>query len=274
MTDIKHPAIRYHGAKFRLAPWIIEHMPTHTCYVEPFGGAAGVLLQKPRSYAEVYNDLDGELVNLFRVLRDPVLNQRLQDSCLLTPYSRDEFCFAREHINDPVERARRMVVRACKGFGSAAGIGGQSGFRIDSKREYAIASHLWARYPANLSAVCQRLQGVIIENKKDAIAVMRAHDAETTLHYIDPPYVPESRVQGNRYYNHEMTAENHEQLLAVASNDGRYGYDQRVRQRAIQRFAGRLAEGNKILSDQRRPWDESTTRMFVDQHKQQEGVNT
>lgn len=81
-------------------------------------------------------------------------------------------------------------------------------------------------------------------------------------------------MQGNRYYNHEMTAENHEQLLAVASNDGRYGDDQRVRQRAIQRFAGRLAEGNKILSDQRRPWDESTTGMFVDQHKQQEGVNT
>ena len=71
------------------------------------------------------------------------------------------------------------------------------------------------RYPANLAAVCQRLQGVIIENK-DALAVIRAHDAETTLHYIDPPYVPETRVQGNRYYNHEMTVEGHEQLLAVA----------------------------------------------------------
>jgi DNA adenine methylase len=87
---IKHPAIRYHGGKFRLASWIIERMPEHVCYVEPFGG----VLQKPRSYSEVYNDLDGEVVNLFRVLRDPAMNQRLQDACVLTPYSRDEFCAA------------------------------------------------------------------------------------------------------------------------------------------------------------------------------------
>ncbi|HDY8638730.1 TPA: DNA adenine methylase [Klebsiella pneumoniae] len=211
----RHPVIRYHGGKFRLAHWIIEQMPEHVCYVEPFGGAAGVLLQKARSYSEVYNDLDGEVVNLFRVLRDPELNQRLQDACCLTPYSRDEFCHAQQPATDPIERARRMVVRACMGFGSAAGVGGQSGFRSDSKRKYATAAHLWERYPANLAVVCQRLQGVIIENK-DALAVMRVHDAETTLHYIDPPYMPETRVQKNRYYNHEMTVEGHEQLLAVS----------------------------------------------------------
>ncbi|WP_193160488.1 DNA adenine methylase [Citrobacter youngae] len=214
---IKHRAIRYHGAKFRLAPWIISQMPEHVCYVEPFGGAAGVLLQKPRSYSEVYNDLDSEVVNLFTVLRDPTMNQRLRDACALTPYSRDEFCAAREAVTEPVERARRMVVRACMGFGSASGVGGNSGFRSDSKRKYATAAHLWERYPDNLSAVCQRLRGVIIENK-DALAVMRAHDAETTLHYIDPPYLPETRVRGNRYYNHEMTIEDHEKLLAVASS--------------------------------------------------------
>lgn len=213
--SVKHPAIRYHGGKFRLASWIIPQMPAHVCYVEPFGGAAGVLLQKPRSYAEVYNDLDGEVVNLFRVLRDAEMNQRLQDACMLTPYSRDEFCAARQATDEPIERARRMVVRASMGFGSAAGIGGNSGFRSDSKRKYATAAHLWERYPENLAAVCQRLQGVIIENK-DALAVMRAHDSEDTLHYIDPPYVPETRVKGNRYYSHEMTVEGHEQLLAVA----------------------------------------------------------
>lgn len=213
---IKHPAIRYHGSKFRLASWIISQMPDHVCYVEPFGGAAGVLLQKPRSYSEVYNDLDNEVVNLFRVLRDPELNQRLQDACVLTPYSRDEFCIAQGQTFDPVEQARRMVVRASIGFGSAAGISSDSGFRSDSKRKYATPAHLWERYPANLAAVCQRLQGVIIENK-DALAVIRAHDAPTTLHYIDPPYLPETRVAGHRYYNHEMTVEGHEQLLAVVS---------------------------------------------------------
>ncbi|MDI3415661.1 DNA adenine methylase [Pantoea sp. V106_11] len=213
--SIKHPVIRYHGGKFRLASWVIGFMPEHTCYVEPFGGAAGVLIQKKRSYAEVYNDLDGEIVNLFRVLRNSEMNQRLQDACRLTPYARDEFYAAAEFSSDPVERARRMVVRACMGFGSAAGIGGNSGFRCDSKRKYATASHLWERYPDNLGAICQRLQGVIIENK-DALAIMRSHDADSTLHYIDPPYVPETRVKGNRYYNHEMTPNGHEQLLAVA----------------------------------------------------------
>ncbi|WP_312284494.1 DNA adenine methylase [Yokenella regensburgei] len=215
ITCIKHPAIRYHGGKFRLAPWIIEQMPEHVCYVEPFGGAAGVLLRKPRSYSEVYNDLDGEVVNLFQVLRDESMNQRLQEACFLTPYSRDEFFNACEPAIDPVERARRMVVRACMGFGTASGAGGDSGFRHDSKRKYATPAHLWERYPTTLAAVCKRLQGVIIENR-DALAVLRAHDASTTLHYIDPPYLPETRSNGHRYYRHEMTLEGHEQLLAVA----------------------------------------------------------
>jgi DNA adenine methylase len=216
MATIRHPALRYHGGKFRLAPWIISYMPAHVCYVEPFGGAASVLLQKARSYAEVYNDIDGDVVNLFRALRDPTLNQRLQDACVLTPYARDEFCSAYEETQGPVERARRTVVRACMGYASAAATFGKAGFRGSSKRLYATPPHLWERYPGNLAAVCQRLQGVIIENK-DALQVMAAHDAPTTLHYIDPPYLPDTRIPENRCYRHEMTPVEHERLLAKAA---------------------------------------------------------
>ncbi|WP_236693104.1 DNA adenine methylase [Pseudomonas sp. 11/12A] len=88
---ITAPVIRYHGAKFRLAPWVLQHFPPHTCYVESFGGAAGVLMQKPRSYAEVYNDLDGDIVNLFRVLQDPVTRSGFTERLGFTPYSREEF---------------------------------------------------------------------------------------------------------------------------------------------------------------------------------------
>ena len=103
------PALRYHGAKFRLAPWIMSFFPSHRCYVEPFGGAAGVLLQKPRAYAEVYNDLDDEITNFFRVLREQP--DALIEQIQLTPYARAEFDLAYESTTCPIERARRTAVR-------------------------------------------------------------------------------------------------------------------------------------------------------------------
>ncbi len=87
---ITSPAIRYHGAKFRIAPWIVSHLPPHSTYVEPFGGAAGVLLNKPRSYAEIYNDLDDDVVNLFQVLRSERAPELLA-SLRSTPFARAEF---------------------------------------------------------------------------------------------------------------------------------------------------------------------------------------
>lgn len=179
--NISAPAIRYHGGKFRIAPWVIEHFPPHKCYVEPFGGAAGVLIQKPRCYAEVYNDLDGDIVNLFRVLQGSETSQRLLELLTLTPYAREEFEIAWQPTDDPVDRARRTIIRAQMGFGSAGASKGVTGFRIDTARAYGTAQHLWERYPAHLTSVIQRFAGVLIENRP-AVDIMRAHDAPDTLH--------------------------------------------------------------------------------------------
>ena len=217
MIDVTSPAIRYHGGKFRLAPWIMQFFAPHTTYVEPFGGAAGVLLQKQRSYAEVYNDLDGDIVNFFRVLRDQELRARLLDLVSLTPYAREEFEIAWEPTDDPVERARRTAIRAQMGFGSAGATKGVTGFRIDTKRAYGTAQHLWAEYPQAISIVGQRFQNVLIENRP-AIEVIRQHDRGDTLTFVDPPYVLSTRVlqaNGKGYYRHEMTDADHQTLLQV-----------------------------------------------------------
>lgn len=212
---LDHPLIRYHGGKFRLAHWIISQMPNHTCYTEVFGGAAGVLLQKPRSYAEVYNDLDGDVVNLFEVLRDSSSRDLLIEQLVLTPYSRADFENAWEETDCKIERARRICIRAQMGFGSAGATKGITGFRIDTKRQYGTAQGLWSKFPEHLGVVGQRLSGVLIENRS-AIQVLKDHDAETTLHYVDPPYVHGTRYDGaksGRIYRHEMQDQDHMDLL-------------------------------------------------------------
>lgn len=211
---ITRPALRYHGGKFRLAPWVMQFFPPHHRYVEPFGGAAGVLLRKERSYAEVYNDLDDDIANFFRVVRDPEQRARLTEGCELTPYARAEWELAYEPTTDPVERARRTAVRAAMGFGSAGATKGMGGFRIDTTRAYATAMHNWADYPSHIAALGQRMTGVLVENRP-AIDVMRQHDGPDTLHFVDPPYLHETRQirKSSRYYRHEMTAEHHTELL-------------------------------------------------------------
>jgi DNA adenine methylase len=204
------PALRWHGGKWLLAPWIIANLPPHRVYVEPFGGAASVLIRKPRSYAEVYNDLDGEVVNLFQVLRGPDAAQ-LVESVRLTPFARQEQVSAYEVSGDPIERARRLVIRSFMGFGSN-GHNRKTGFRANSNRSGTTPARDWANYPIGLQQVADRFQGVVVENR-DAKEVMAAHDGAETLHYVDPPYLPETRDKGGDYA-HEMTPEQHAELLA------------------------------------------------------------
>lgn len=208
--NLKRPILRYHGGKWILAPWIVGNFPAHRVYVEPFGGAASVLLRKPRSYAEIYNDLDGEIVNLFKVARDH--GGELVRLLELTPFSRDEFVESYEPSGDPLEQARRTVARSFMGFGSNAH-NKATGFRSNSNRSGTTPAHDWRNYPGCLGAVIERLQGVCIENR-DAIKVMLTHDSDQTLHYVDPPYVLATRDKGTDY-RHEMTDTDHRALADV-----------------------------------------------------------
>lgn len=202
------PLVRYHGGKWRLAPWIVNHFPAHRVYTEAFGGGASVLLRKPRSYAEIYNDLDGEIVNLFCVARDH--GEQLAKLCELTPFARAEFAGSYEASSDPIEQARRTLVRSFMGFGSAGVSGQATGFRANSNKSGTTPAHDWMNYPDCLRNVVQRLRGVVIENR-DALEVMRAHDGPEALHYVDPPYVHETRHKGSKSdaYRHEMSEQDH-----------------------------------------------------------------
>lgn len=206
-TTPTRPALRWHGGKWILAPWIIANFPKHKVYTECFGGAASVLLRKRRSYAEVYNDLDGEVVNLFRVLRDQ--GEALKEALRLTPFSRTEFVDSYESDPDPVEQARRTVVRSFMGFGSNSH-NQATGFRANSNRSGTTPAHDWMNYPDALPALIERLRGVCIENR-DAVKVMQHHDKPHTLHYVDPPYVFSTRDSGEDY-RHELSDGQHEKL--------------------------------------------------------------
>lgn len=210
MIPVTRPVLRWHGGKWLLAPWIISHFPKHQVYVEPFGGAASVLIRKERSYAEVYNDLDGVVVNLFQVLRSERAYE-LVEALRLTPFARQEFIEAYGEADDPVEQARRLIIRSFMGFGSN-GHNRLTGFRANSNRSGTTPAHDWVNYPDSLSIAIERLQGVTVESK-DAKAVMTQHDAPTTLHYVDPPYVFETRADLGKDYAHELTDDDHAELL-------------------------------------------------------------
>lgn len=210
---IKRPIVRYHGGKWLLADWIISHFPNHRVYVEPFGGGGSVLMKKPRAYAEVYNDLDGEIVNLFRVMRDQ--GCELKSLVELTPFSRADFLASYEESRDPLEQARRTVTRSFMGFGSNSH-NRATGFRANSNRSGTTPARDWRNYPEAIPWMIDRLRGVTIENRA-AADCMKAHDGPQTLHYVDPPYLPETRDKGGDY-RHEMTLEDHESLAETLSD--------------------------------------------------------
>lgn len=209
---VPRPVLRWHGGKWLLAPWILEHFPSHQVYVEPFGGAASVLMRKERAYAEVWNDLDVEAVNLFRVLQRSDASAELHRRLKLTPFAREELNDAYSTPRDDIDQARHLIIRCFMGFGSDAhNPSNRQAFRANSNKSGSTPAHDWVNYADALPYAVARLAGVVIENRP-AITVMLQHDTPATLHYVDPPYVHDTRTS-SKAYSHEMDDADHAELL-------------------------------------------------------------
>jgi len=215
--DISRPPLRYHGGKWKLAPWIISHFPPHAHYVEPFGGAASVLLQKPPSRLETYNDADGEVVTFFRVLRER--QDDLVRAIALTPWARAEYeatfdPLPPEHPEADIERARRFFVRAWMSMGGGATARWRTGWRYQIRPQTPTTTERWSQLD-HLIAVAQRLRMVQIE-QDDALKIIGRYDALETLFYLDPPYVHQTRSKWRgAAYRHEMDDDAHRELAEL-----------------------------------------------------------
>lgn len=219
MSEPTRPPLRYFGSKWRLAPKLMPYLPPHDVYVEPFGGSASLLLRKPRSRVEIYNDLDDDLVNLFQVLRAPGPAKALCDLLALTPYARSEFVAAYVFTDEPIERARRTLVRSFMGHSSiGTRIDRTTGFRACNPAAHGDPARSWATYPAALAQVIERIAGVAIE-QLPAEELIAQRDGEGVLWYVDPPYVhatrseKKTRAAPSAGYRHELTDDDHVSLL-------------------------------------------------------------
>lgn len=210
-------AFGWYGGKYNHLNWLLPLLPEATHYCEPFGGSAAVLLNRKPSPVETYNDIDGEVVNFFRVLRDR--QEELVKAIGLTPFSREELRIAVEESTEnlsELERARRFFVRARQvrtGLAQTASVGRWAHCKLTSRAGMAGAVSRWLGSVEGLSEIVQRLLRVQIEN---AIAerVIQQYDSEETLFYCDPPYPHDSRGDANAY-RHEMTDEEHRQLARL-----------------------------------------------------------
>ncbi|NJL38978.1 MAG: DNA adenine methylase [Leptolyngbyaceae cyanobacterium RM2_2_4] len=213
-------AFGWYGGKFNHLNWLLPLLPQATHYCEPFAGSAAVLLNREPSPVETYNDIDGEVVNFFRVLRDQ--QEDLIRAIGLTPFSREELRIAvEEPIDDlsELERARRFFVRARQvrtGLAQTASAGRWAHCKLTSRAGMAGAVSRWLGSVEGLSEIVQRLLRVQIENAT-AIEVIQRYDSEETLFYCDPPYPHDSRGDIHAY-GYEMTDNDHRELAEVLTN--------------------------------------------------------
>ncbi len=207
----------WYGGKYSHLDWLLPLLPAAHHYCEPFAGSAAVLLNRGPSPVETYNDIDGEVVNFFKVLRDDP--EGLMRAIALTPFSREEFYKA---INDParslgyLERARRFYVRARQartGLAQTATLGRWANCKNTSRAGMSGVISRWFGGVEGLADIGERLLRVQIENRP-AIDVIRLYDSPQTLFYCDPPYLHQTRGDSSAY-GFEMDEEQHRDLAQV-----------------------------------------------------------
>ncbi len=210
-------AFGWYGGKFSHLDWMLPLLPEAHHYCEPFGGSAAVLLNRDPAPVETYNDIDGDLVNFFRVLREQ--RDELIEMVALTPFAREEYFIAVAGDDDdasPLERARRFFVRARQartGLAQTATLGRWANCKKTSRAGMSGVVSRWLGSIEAFPEVALRLLRVQIENRP-AADVIRLYDDEQTLFYCDPPYPHDSRGDG-KAYGFEMTDADHEQLAEL-----------------------------------------------------------
>lgn len=209
----------WYGGKFSHLDWLLPLLPACHHYCEPYAGSAAVLLNREPSPVETYNDLDGEVANFFRVLRDQ--KDALVEAIGLTPFSREEFALA--CTLDPtlpaLEKARRFFVRARQvrtGLAQTASVGRWANCKNTSRAGMSGVVSRWLGSVEDLPAIAERLLRVQIENRP-AIDVIRLYDSAETLFYCDPPYIHDTRGDSNAY-GYEMTDAQHAELAKVLNH--------------------------------------------------------
>ena len=209
-------AFGWYGGKFSHLEWLLPLLAECHHYCEPFGGSAAVLLNRPPSPVETYNDLDGEVCNFFRVLREQ--KDALVEAIGLTPFSREEFAIACELDASlpPLERARRFYIRARQvrtGLAQTASIGRWANCKNTSRNGMSGVISRWLGGVKALPEIAERLLRVQIENRP-AIDVIKLYDSEDTLFYCDPPYIHTTRGD-SKAYGYEMSNDEHEKLADI-----------------------------------------------------------
>lgn len=199
------PILKYPGAKWNLAEWIISHFPAHAHYVEPYFGSGAVFFNKRPAKHEVINDLSGDVVNLFRVIRER--GAELAGLIEMTPWAREEYDLSYQACADDIERARRFVVRVCQANNS--GIASRSGWRNAITPDQPLADN-WRLFGPRIRLTVDRLRDVMIDNRP-ALEIVKRYATPNVLIYADPPYVLSTRA--GKMYPHEMTDADHALLL-------------------------------------------------------------